>query len=128
MPTKEDLMGFGMSPFAADDLGNTPQSLAGAGTTQATAAAIRSSLVLVTSSGGADRAILPSDAKIGSPYFVASLGATASIIYCPVGHTLNGVTNGAATFQATPGMAIFMRTSATAWVVTPTTSATVTVA
>jgi len=116
MPTKEDLMGFGMSPFAASDLGNTPVSIAGAGTTQATATPIRSSLVLVTAATNQTGAILPSDAKIGTPYFVVSVSGTAAVIYAPVGHTINGVASATAhTFSAAAGMQIFIRVSATAW-------------
>lgn len=122
------LMGLGLSGGLASLLGYEPSSKSGAGTTQGTATAITSKLTLATASGGATGVILPSTANVGSIYLVASLGATATVVYCPSGHTLNGTTNGAATFQATPGLAVFIRTSTTAWVCAPTTSATVTVA
>ena len=116
MPTSQDLMGLGVPGMLAEEIGNSPQSIAGAGTTQATAAAIRTQLALVTASGGATGAILPSDALIGSPYYVISVSGTPAVIYAPVGQTVNCVTSATGhTFSGASGMQIFLRVSSTAW-------------
>lgn len=123
MPSSQDLMGTGMPSMQADLLGYDPQAVTATGTTQATAAAIRSEMPQITATGGATGAILPSDAKIGSPFFVSSIGGTAAKIYAPVGHTLNGVASSTGlTFQAATGTAIFIRTGTTTWVCTGTTT------
>src|SRR4051812_23396159 len=124
MPTSQDLMGGGIAPLVASMLGNDPLAISGAGTTQTTATAIRSHLSVVTGTASNTGAILPVDGKIGSPFFVANVGGTAAKIYCPVGHTLNGTSNGGCTFSAV-GMLIFIRTSTTAWSVTGTATGTV---
>ncbi len=124
MPLSQDLMGFGMNPFLAGSLGNDASTLAATGTTQATAAAILSHNVEVTGASNNTGAILPSAAKIGTPYYVHDVGGTQSKIYCPVGHTLNGTANGGATFSAN-GTLIFIQSSRTKWRVTGTATATV---
>lgn len=93
MPQPTDLMGFGMSPFVAGELGNLPQSLAAAGTSQATAAAVYEHLVEMTATGN-DGIIMPSGAKIGTPYYVYNSSASTGTVYVPVGHTLNQTANG----------------------------------
>lgn len=124
MPQSQDLMGFGMDPFSSGLLGNDPQALAGTGTTQGTAAAILSHLVEVTGASSNTGAILPASAHIGTPFYVASVGGTAAKIYVPSTHTLNGTTNGGATFSAA-GLLIFIQTSRGKWWVTGTATATV---
>lgn len=126
MSTPEDLMGYGLPPFLAGELGNRPQSINGAGTTQATATAILSEghLVLVTGASSATGCILPSGAKIGTPYYVCSVGGTAAKIYAPVGGTLNGTASSTGiTFSAAASAGIFMRTNssstAEAWISIP---------
>lgn len=119
MPTSQDLMGFGTPPAAAGLLGNDPSSINGAGTTQATATAIKSTLTSLTGASSQTGAILPSDGKIGTPYYVYDVGSVRGKVYCPVGHTLNGTSNGGCTFSAL-GVLIFMRISTSAWVVTGT--------
>ena len=126
MSTPEDLMGFGMAPFLAGELGNRPQSINGAGTTQATATAILAEghLVLVTGASSATGCILPTSAKIGTPYYVCSVGGTAAKIYAPVGGTLNGVASSTGiTFSAAAAAGVFIRTSssatAPAWISIP---------
>lgn len=125
MPLSQDLMGVGTPPSVAGMLGNDPVSINGAGTAQSTATAITSHLSLVTGASSNTGAILPSTAKIGTPYYVVSVGGTAAKIYCPSGHTLNATTNGGATFSAATGFLVFIRVSATAWWVTGTATATV---
>lgn len=125
MPQQTDLVGLGLPAQLAAVLGNQAAAVTAAGTTQATATAIMTHLAIVTAAGGATGAILPSGALVGTPYYVTSLGATAPVIYCPVGHTLNAVSNGGCTFSASPGTLIFMKTGSTTWVVTGTATGTV---
>ncbi len=127
MATEQDLVGLGTAPELASLLGITPQVIAGAGTTQATATPILETLAVATASGSNTGVRLPTGARVGVPYFVISTGGTALVVYPPVGHSLNGTANGTGTFQAVTGMAIFIRINATAWYVCPTTTGTVTV-
>ncbi len=116
MPSEQDLVGIGVTPELARLLGLTPQTIAGLGTTQATAAPIYKTLALVTAAGSATGAILPSGAPLNTLFVVVGIGSTAPVVYAPVGHSMNGTLNGKATFSASPGVAIFIRTSSTAWV------------
>lgn len=125
MPRPGDLMGAGMPPLQAAELGNEVLSINGAGTTQATATLITSHMVAVTAASSQTGAILPIGGLIGTPYFVASVSGTAAKIYCPVGHTLNGTSNGGATFSTATGLLIFIQTSRTVWFVTGTATASV---
>lgn len=124
MPTTTQLLGAGFPALPAALLGNDPVALAGAGTTQGAATAIVSHLSIVTATGGNTGVVLPAGASIGSAFYVVSAGGTAAKVYCPVGQTLNGTTNGGCTFSAA-GMLIFVRTSTTAWWVTGTATGTV---
>lgn len=127
MATPTALMGLGMPPALANELGNGVQAVTAAGTAQGTATAIKRepSIVNVTAASSQTGAILPSDAPIGKPYYVNSVGGTAAVIYAPSGQTLNGTSNGGATFSAAVGTLIFIRISVTAWVCTGTATATV---
>ena len=115
MPTSDDLLGYGMGPFLAGLLGNPVQSINGAGTTQITATAINTHMAEVTGAGSATGVILPSAAKIGTPYYVASIGATAAKIWPPVGHTLNGSLNTGVTMSAQYATGIFIRMGGNRW-------------
>lgn len=119
MPQSADLMGFSMPFDLAGELGNNPQAVAGSGTTQTgTPGAILSHMAEVTGTSSNTAAILPVG-KIGTPYYIASVGGTAAKIYVPSGHSLNGTSNGAATFSGT-GLLIFIQTSLKKWWVTGT--------
>jgi|FreactTroBogLake_1042271.scaffolds.fasta_scaffold25733_2 hypothetical protein len=117
MPQAADLMGFGMSPFLSDQLGNSYQAVTGAGTTQAGAAKIYSEghLVLVTGASSATGALLPSAAKIGTPYFILSVGSAAAVIYPnSTTGTINGGSAGAGfTCSAAVSGYVFMKTAQT---------------
>lgn len=119
MPTPSALMGAGHPPLQAELLGNEVQALNGAGTTQAAATAIRSTMSRVTGASSQTGAILPATAQIGTPYYVASVAATAAKVYCPVGHTLNTVSNGGCTFSAA-GLLVFIQMAKGEWWVTGT--------
>jgi hypothetical protein len=113
MPTANDLMGTGVPPMLAGELGNSPQSVAAAGTSQATAAAVYEHLVEMTATG-IDGVILPSAAKIGTPYWVYNSSGSTGTVYCPVGHTLNSTANGGLGL-ATHKAAVFMQFRTNQW-------------
>ena len=95
MPTREDLTGLGMAPELASVLGNTNTALTCTGTSQTTAAAILSHNPELNAQSSQTGAILPSGAKIGTPYYITNgtVSATGAVVYVPVGHWLNGTLN-----------------------------------
>jgi hypothetical protein len=123
MPTETDLTGLGMSPFLATELGNQPSSLNCVGTVQAGAALILSKNVELTASAGNTAAILPAGAKVGSPFFVSSIGATGALLFVPLGHSLTGSLNGSYQFSTQNTMALFLQSSLKKWRVIPNTPA-----
>lgn len=114
MPQSADLMGYSMPFPLAGELGNDVSSINGAGTTAGAATPIRTHFVLITGASSATGAILPSDAKIGTPYYVVSKGSAAAVIYPPTSGTIN---SGAAsvTMSAAVSAGIFMRASTNQW-------------
>lgn len=98
MPTQNDLVGLGMSPFVAAELGQAPTTLAGTGTSQATAATLLSRQNIVTASASQTGVIIPSAAKVGSPWYFFNPNATGVLIYAPASTAAVGATtlNGAA--------------------------------
>jgi hypothetical protein len=123
MPTSTDLMGFGAGPLLASLLGNDPQALTATGTTQATAASIRTTNVEVTTASSNTGVILPANAPVGTPFFVHCVSTSnLAVVYCPVGHALQAGTK--ATFSAA-GTLIFMQSSVKKWQVTGTATASV---
>jgi hypothetical protein len=106
-----------MPPFLAGELGNTVQAVTGAGTAQTTATAIQAEgkLVLVTGASSQTGAILPANAKIGTPYYIFSVGGTAAKIWPnSATGTINGGAGGAGvTFSAGVAGGIFIKTATT---------------
>ncbi len=82
-----------MSPQRAAALGNQPSALTGVGTAQATAAIMLTHLVTITASGGATAVRPPLAALVGTAYYLFNSSGTTALCYCPVGHTLNTVSN-----------------------------------
>lgn len=118
MPTPDDLMGYGMPNFLAGELGNRTQSVTGTGTAQTGGAAILSEghIALVTAASSQTAVVLPSGAKIGTPYFIVGVGSAAPIVYPPSGGTINaGSANAGLTLSAATATAILVRASTTAW-------------
>jgi len=98
MPTGDDLCGLGMSPGLATVLGNTDNALTCAASgAQAGAAAVKTHNTELVAAGGADSAILPSTAKVGTPYFFYTSSTTSAKVFVPVGHNLAGSANGSVT-------------------------------
>lgn len=113
MARPSDLMGVGLPPTLAAMLGNEPLAQTAAGSTQATATAIRSHLITMTATG-ADGLILPSAASVGTPYFVFNSSGSTGLVYCPVGQTMNTTSNGSLSI-ATHKMAMFIQVSKGVW-------------
>lgn len=116
MPRSDDLLGAGMPPLLGAMLGNDPQALTTTGTTQATAAAILSHLVTLTTASSQTGAILPSGAKVGTAYYVSNPTATAGIVYAPASTTLNGAASTTGLSLAQNKAAIFIQTAKGVWV------------
>jgi hypothetical protein len=121
MPTAQDLMGHGMSFGEAGELGNDPSSINGAGTTQTGATVIPENCrcILVNGQSAQTAVVLPKAAKIGTPVYVAGTGASAPIVYCPAGMTMNGVSNGGITLSAATATGIFVLMALNKWVCFP---------
>lgn len=94
MPTADDLTGLGMPPLLASELGNQPNALTCTGTSQTTAATIKTKNTELVAASSQTGAVPPSDAKVGSPYFLVASASTTAVVYVPVGHTLLGSLNG----------------------------------
>jgi hypothetical protein len=90
--TLDLMLGAGMPAAQANALGLTKSSLTTTGTTAATAALIRSNLVVLTTAGSQTGALLPSTASIGDFVIVTNPTATTGIVYPDSGATLNGGT------------------------------------
>lgn len=90
MPTSDALMGLGMPPHLAEQLGGDPSVVNGTGTAQAGAGAILTKNVELNTSGGQTAVVLPSTAGIMEPYFVVNPDATTGLVFVPSGHSLFG--------------------------------------
>lgn len=111
-----DLMGVGLPAEQALRLGYSPVTLAGVGTAQVGAAAIKTNFVNATTAVGQTAFVLPSDAELMVPYILVNTTATAALVFPPTGGTINA---GAANASASIGQNLarsFMRISATAWI------------
>jgi hypothetical protein len=103
MAQATDIMGLGMAPQQASLLGHQVSALTATGSTQATAATMRSSLVEMTATG-ADGIILPTGASIGKEYYVFNSSASTGLVYVPVGDTLNTTLNGSVSVATHKGV------------------------
>lgn len=117
MPQSTDLEGHGMPWPLAGALGNDPDALTATGTTQGGAASIpvNTRLVSVTAATSATGVILPSNAKIGDPYFISGVGTAAPVVYAPSTQYLNGSQNGSVTLSAAGASGIFVQMALNKW-------------
>lgn len=112
-----DLMGVGLPQEQATRLGFSDlTTLAGIGTAQVGAAAIRVNNILATTAGGATAFVLPSDAELELPYLVTNSSATAALVFPPSGGTINAAAADASVSIAQNLARMFIRKSATRWV------------
>lgn len=111
-----DLMGLGLPQEQSVRLGLSDlTTLAGVGTAQVGAAAIRVNNTLATTAGGATAFVLPSDAELEVPYFVTNSSATAALVFPPSGGTINAAAANASVSIAQDLARIFVRKTSTRW-------------
>jgi hypothetical protein len=89
----DDAAGFGFSAQQSELIAANPSLLTCAGTTQATAAVIKSRNSELSPAASQTGAIPPSTAKVMAPYFLNNQQSTTAVVYVPVGHYLNSVLN-----------------------------------
>lgn len=117
MSLAKDLAGIGMVPEQAVRLGFTDTTLAGIGTTQPTAAVIKSNLVTATTAVGQTAFVLPSNAELMVPYIVVNSSATAALIFPPTSGSINGGTVTTGSVSLAQNLArVFYRVSSTRWI------------
>lgn len=107
MATADTLTGLGMPPQLANALGANPHTLTCTGTTQATAAVLRSRNTEVSPAASQTGAIPPSTAPVMEPYFINNQQSTTAVIYVPVGHSLNGSLNGSVNLAQTKSIILY---------------------
>ena len=107
-------MGLGIPGPLANRLGNTPSAVTCAGTTSGTATKLYNKVNILTAAGGATGAILPSEASLGSVWFITNPTSTTAVLYPSTGTTFN--TSVATSLNiAQYNSVIAVRTSATTW-------------
>lgn len=112
-----DLMGVGLASEQASRLGFSQlTTLAGVGTAQSGAAAIRVNNILATTASGQTAFVLPADAELEVPYVVTNSTATAALVFPPSGGTINAGSANASASIAQNLARIFIRKSATRWI------------
>ena len=120
MSLATDLMFAGMPVELSARLGSSDvTTIAGTGTTQATAASIPNfaTSVFLTTENNQYCLILPSAAELMVPYVVACIGAVAPGIFPPVGGKINSeATDANVTITPAGGARVFLRLSSTRWI------------
>lgn len=103
------LVGLGMPPILAEQLGGAPATIAGTGTTQAAAAAITTKSAILNAQSSQTAFYLPTataatiaSRALFSPYLLnyGTISAASPIIFVGVGGYLNGTLNGSITLTA----------------------------
>lgn len=117
MPLAVDLMGVGLPQEQATRLGlANPTTLAGVGTAQSGAAAIRTTNTTLTTSSGQTAAILPSDAELYLAHLVRNSSSTAGLVFPPSGATINAASADASVSIAQNLARVFIRVGALTWI------------
>jgi hypothetical protein len=108
------LMGIGLPPELATNLGNHIQIVTATGTTSGAAAKLQSNTgtALVNGQSSQTGVIISADMPVGSWMFVFGTGATAPVIYPPSGGAFNSAA-ASLTLSAAISGAIIVRTSST---------------
>lgn len=115
MATADDLVGVGTPPLQASLLSSNPNTLTCTGTSQATAAAIKSKNTELSPASSQTGAILPSGATVGGNYNMFNGQSTSAVIYCPVGHLLNGTSNNSLTLAQNKAAIMFQYKKSNWW-------------
>ncbi len=111
-------IGAWLAPEIASRLGFSQlTTVAAAGTTQGAGTAISPQVnsVLLTTSGGATAAVLPS-AELMVPYYVTNSSATTALVFPPVGGLINAQAVNTSYAIATDQSAYFIRLTTTRWI------------
>lgn len=112
-----DLMGVGLPQEQSVRLGFSDlTTVAGVGTAQVGAAAIKVNNILATTAVGQTAFVLPSDAELEVPYLVTNSTATAALVFPPSGGTINAAAADASVSIAQNLARMFIRKSSTRWV------------
>lgn len=91
-----DLMGSGLPPATARQIGHDPVAVTCAGTASTTATLITGRISNLTAASSQTGAILPAvsananGANIGDVYFIANTSATTAVLYPPASATITG--------------------------------------
>ncbi len=116
MSLSADLVGIGMVPEQALRLGYINTALAGVGTAQSGAAAIKTNLITGTTASGQTAFVLPSNAELMVPYIVVNTSATAALVFPPSGGAINAAGSNASVSIAQNLARVFYRVSSTRWI------------
>jgi hypothetical protein len=107
-------MGMGMNGDLAAAMGYAPFILNCTGTSQTTAAPVRTKNAELLASASNTGAMLIATAKVGSSHFCFNSSATAAVIYVPTGQYLNSTQNGTFTLAVNKA-ASFLQYKANYW-------------
>lgn len=89
----DNLIGLGLPPQLSAAIGAKANALTTTGTSQTTAATLKSRNSELVTAGSQTGAIPPSKTPVMEPYFITVQSATTGVVYVPVGHYLNSVQN-----------------------------------
>lgn len=106
MAASFELVGTGMPPQLASLLGGDPSLLTCTGTSQATAAVVKSKNTELSAASSQTGAILQKGSLYNFHAFFTS-SSTSAVVYCPVGDTLNGSSNGSLSIAQNKGAVIW---------------------
>jgi len=116
MALATDLMGVGLPQEQATRIGTSNlTTLAGVGTTQSGAAAIRVNNVNGTTSGGATAFVLPETGELEETFYFYNASSTTALVFPPVGGYLNNQSINTSYSVAQKQSATFTRKSLTQW-------------
>src|SRR5258708_7125933 len=92
--TEDALTGVGVPAQLAVILGAQPAVVVAKGTSQTTAAVLTSRGAEITAASSQTGVIPDAASPIMTPFALTNSSATTAIVYVPVGHSLNGSSNG----------------------------------
>jgi hypothetical protein len=109
MALASDLVGTGVPPQTALTAGHQAVSIAAAGTTQGGATLITGS-VCQFSATGADGVVLNSASPLAKAHYINCISG-GGIVYCPLGHTMNGTSNGSVSIASAASVIVWQYAS-----------------
>ena len=109
MPDSRNLVGLGVPPQVAEELGAVPATIAGTGTTQGAAAALTTKNAILNAQSSQTAFYLPTataspiaSKQLFAPYYLAygTVSGASPIVYVGTGGYMNGVLNGSITLAS----------------------------